>query len=182
MGSGLQAARESDTAIRLIQAMLEAGFPLEATIQAINSILILRSPQEVFATVDMALVDLTDGSLEMAKIGACPSYLVRHGEVELLAAKGLPLGIVDDIPVTRLQHRLHPGDCLVMISDGVFGGRAGAPRREDWVRKALQRQSDLDPQKLADELLAKAVGRQPGIHLDDAAVLVASLRRAAAGG
>jgi len=182
MGSGVQAARESSTAIRLIQAMLEAGFPLEATIQAINSILVLRSPQEVFATVDLALVELGDGSVEMAKIGACPSYLVRNGEVELLAAKGLPLGIVDDIAVTRLQSRLHPGDYLIMISDGVFGGKAGVPRREDWVRRALAGHEAADPQRLAEELLAEAVGRQPGITLDDAAVLVARLHRTAGSG
>jgi stage II sporulation protein E len=183
MGSGTTAARESLTAVRLVQAMLEAGFSLEATMQTINSVLYLRSSREAFTTIDLALADLHDGRLDMVKIGACHSYLLRDGEVQLLAAKSLPLGIVDDVPVTRITQQLRQGDYLVMVSDGVFNGRSAVSKREDWLARTLARTgSTLSPQELADALLAEASARQRRGPDDDVTVLVANLRRRGASG
>ncbi|MDP2872823.1 MAG: SpoIIE family protein phosphatase [Bacillota bacterium] len=183
MGSGTAAARESITAVRLVEAMLDAGFSLEATMDTINSVLYLRSSQEAFTTIDLALADLHDGHLDMVKIGACPSYLLRDGQVQVLAAKGLPLGIVDDVPISRITQQLRQGDSLVMISDGVFGGRSAVSRREDWLARTVARTGGtLSPQELADALLSEASARQPRGPDDDMTVLVASLRRRGAAG
>lgn len=178
MGSGMTAARESITAVRLVQAMLDAGFSLEATMQTINSVLYLRSSREAFTTIDLALTDLHDGHLDMVKIGACPSYLLRDGEVQMLSAKGLPLGIVDDVPVSRITQQLRQGDALIMISDGVFGGRSAPSRREDWLARTVARTGGtLSPQELADAILGEASARCKHGEDDDMTVLVASLRR-----
>lgn len=183
MGCGSAAARESITAVRLVQAMLDAGFSLEVTIETINSVLYLRSSRESFTTIDLALADLHDGHLDMVKIGACPSYLLRDGRVHLLSAKGLPLGIVSDVPVTRLTQQLRLGDALVMVSDGVFGGRGVVSRREDWLARTVARTAHtLSPQELADAILGEAAARRRQREDDDMTVLVASLRRRAASG
>ncbi len=183
MGSGTTAAHESATAVRLVQAMLDAGFSLEATMETINSVLFLRSSREAFTTMDLALADLHDGHLDMVKIGACPSYLLREGEVQMLSANGLPLGIVDDVPVSRITQQLRHGDSLIMISDGVFGGRSAVSRREDWLARTVTRTGGtLSPQELADAILGEASSRRKPGEDDDMTVLVASLRRRGASG
>ncbi len=183
MGTGLNAARESVTAVRMVEAMLDAGFDLETTMHTINAALFLRSPREAFATVDLALADLADGRLDMVKVGACPSYLWRDGQVALLEAKGPPLGILDSVPISGLHARMRPGDILVMVSDGVFGGRAGLPRRHDWLRRAISRHApERSPQELAEDLLMAAAERQRNGRGDDMTILVAGLRRPAGSG
>jgi len=183
MGKGLAAARESVTAVRMVEAMLDAGFSLETTMHTINTALFLRSPQEAFTTIDLSLVDLADGRLDVVKIGACPSYIYRDGRLRLLEVKSPPLGILDSIHITGLSMLLRPGDVLVMVSDGLYGGRAGLPRRNDWLRRAIERHgSELGPQGLSDLLLASAVERQDRAPSDDMTVLVASLRKRGSSG
>jgi serine phosphatase RsbU (regulator of sigma subunit) len=178
MGKGLVAARESVTATRMVEAMLEAGFGLETTLHTINAALFLRSPQEAFTTIDLALLDLADGRLDLVKVGACPSYLYRDGKLRLLEVKSPPLGILDSIEVAGLRAQLRPGDLLVMVSDGVYAGKAGLPRRQDWLARAIERHgADGAPQGLADQLVEAAASRQRLGLADDMTVIVASLRR-----
>lgn len=178
MGKGLAAARESATAARMVEAMLEAGFGLDTTLDTINAALLLRSSREAFTTIDLALVDLSDGRLDLVKVGACPSYLCRDGQLRTLESNSPPAGILDRVRAAGVRATLRPGDLLVMVSDGVFAGQPGPRRRGDWLARAVQRHDGKGPpQELADHLLALAASRQRHGPADDMTVLVASLRR-----
>ncbi|MDD4335357.1 MAG: stage II sporulation protein E [Desulfotomaculaceae bacterium] len=175
MGSGPRAAMESGTTLSLLRYLLESGFGQDLAIKTINSILVLRSPGESFATVDMAVINLCNGQADFVKIGAVATFFVRGGQVELIKASSLPVGIVDDIEVSTVSRVLEPGDLLVMVTDGVLESYKGEGDREEWLAGILSDVTDMHPQEVAELFLklaqtgAGGAGRAP----DDMTVLVA---------
>jgi len=118
MGSGPRAAAESKATIVLLERLLEAGFKKEVVLRSVNSLLQLRTGDEIFATVDMALIDLVEGEVELIKIGAAPSIVKRGKEVFSIGGPSLPLGILSQVEVESYLEMLQPNDLLVMVTDG----------------------------------------------------------------
>src|SRR5699024_6260804 len=54
MGNGHRAREESEETLRLLQQILQTGIPEHIAIKSINSILSLRTTEEIFATLDLA--------------------------------------------------------------------------------------------------------------------------------
>jgi stage II sporulation protein E len=182
MGIGPAAALESSAAIDVLTQLMKAGFEREFAVRTVNSILLLRSSEESFATVDMMLLDLFSGEAEFVKIGACPTYIKRDGEVHEVQRSSLPAGILSAIDVEVHGRLLRPGDLVVMVSDGLLGveGQSRAGHEScDWIPAALQHLAETDPAAVAQKLLAQArvtCGEQAG---DDMTVLVSQVRRRA---
>lgn len=177
MGAGVRAARESQTALGLMERLLGAGFPAAAAIRTINSVLLLRTTEDTFATIDLAVIDLATGDSEFTKIGACPSYLIRGDRLLTVRASSVPAGILGDIEVEPERWRLRPGDTLVMLTDGAFdragpAGRAAAHEAE--VVRCLRGHAQETPQALAQALIETA--GDDGRHPDDLVVLVARVQ------
>ena len=74
MGSGGRASEESCAAIELLEDFMETGFDKDIAIKMINSVLVLKSNEESFSTLDMAIIDLYSGIAEFIKIGAVSSF------------------------------------------------------------------------------------------------------------
>lgn len=173
MGKGRGARAESNQALLLARDMLEAGFSAETAIKALNSLLVLRG-SEKFATLDMAVIDNTLGTLRVFKTGAAPSFIKLGSKVELISGAGLPIGIVPGIEPRQVVRSLCPGQYLVMVSDGVIDGQG---RDEEWLIGQLQAMGNLAPSTMARQLLNRAarVGKQLE---DDATVMVVRIREA----
>ena len=177
MGAGSGAAAESSAAISLLQYLLESGFDRDLALKTLNSLLMLSSPEESFATVDMVVVDLYSGRVEFVKIGASPSFLVREGRVRLIRAESLPAGIISDIEVFAVTREMGPGDMLVMATDGILDAYQGDGDKEEWMSSVLQEVVNMQPQDVADLMLKLActgTGQQVK-PADDMTVLVARL-------
>jgi stage II sporulation protein E len=182
MGIGASAALESSAAIDVLTQLMRAGFEREFAVRTVNSILLLRSEEETFATVDMMLMDLYTGEAEFIKIGACPTYVRRDGEVHLVAAPSLPAGILSAIDVEVKELLLRPGDLVVMVTDGLCGGpdtSSGRQEAFDWIPAALAERAETEPAALARKLLAQARARRGEQAGDDMTVLVSQVKRRA---
>lgn len=179
MGAGPRAALESGTTISLLRHLLESGFGQDLAIKTVNSILVLRSPGESFATVDLAVLNLYSGQTDFVKIGAVPTFVIRGGRVGQIKASSLPVGIIEDIEVVSLSRALEPGDVLVMVTDGILDAYQGAGDREEWLAEVLLDVADLPPQEMAEILLKLAQTGAGGVTRvpDDMTVLVARLEK-----
>ncbi|WP_042761665.1 SpoIIE family protein phosphatase, partial [Streptococcus sobrinus] len=71
------------------QKILQSGIDEEIAIKSINSILSLRTTEEMFTTLDLAMVDLRDASAKFLKIGAIPSFVKRGNNVIKIEASNL---------------------------------------------------------------------------------------------
>src|SRR5699024_1862003 len=58
MGNGRRAQEESEETLRLLQQILQTGMPERVAIKSVNSILALRTTDEMFATLDLAVINL----------------------------------------------------------------------------------------------------------------------------
>ncbi|MGI6004241.1 MAG: stage II sporulation protein E [Christensenellales bacterium] len=176
MGSGERACAESRATVSLLAQFMKAGFDKEVMMRAINRLLILRSGEEMFATVDMCLFDLTQGVMEMTKIGAAPGYVIAGGQVEKAPSDTLPIGIVDDVRSATTLWQLSEGDGVVILSDGVTDVIGEDVMTE--LLELLWPQAKGDAQALADMVLETAMQCSGETVKDDMSVLVGWMRKA----
>lgn len=171
MGHGSKACDESRAAVELLEDYLAAGFEPGAAVMGVNDLLLKREKGEMFATMDLALVDLTRGQLRLLKIGAVQSYIKRGRELIALSGGALPMGIVDALSPFEGETQLQEGDVLVMLSDGVAD--AAGPQ-EGWLEKEIGQLALREPQAAAERLVERAAKRGAS---DDMTVLVARVFR-----
>ena len=146
MGSGEEAARESALAVRLLGRFLAAGAELALAVETVNTLLLNRGGDDMFATADLLVADLETGEAAIIKLAAGPTLLLRDGEARWIGGGRLPLGILEGVAPEERRLRLMPGDAILMASDGVTDAadpaaleailRAGAPAKET-ARRAL---------------------------------------------
>ncbi len=174
MGTGDKAYRQSSATISMLEKMMEAGFGKEMSIKTINSLLMLKSTEEIFSTIDMAVIDLHNGRAEFSKIGSAPSFIKRQGgKVEIVNSASLPMGILTDIEVHENSVQLKDGDFIIMVSDGIL--EANEEQGEEWLVNHLMATKTRNPQELADKILHEALSYTPNGPKDDMTVLVTKL-------
>jgi stage II sporulation protein E len=176
MGSGPKAAAESQTAVRLVERLLTAGLGKDVVLQTLNSVLGLRSTEECFATLDLALVDPYTATAEFIKVGSCPTLLKRGRTVTVINPGSPPLGILPVVTPAVVKKNLRSGDMLVMISDGVLECGDERAAGIDWLLNYVK-QSREEPKELALSILALAERRAGGVR-DDMTVLAVSVEAA----
>ncbi len=175
MGSGSRAAGESNRAVKFLERLLVAGFEVNAAVKTVNSLLLLRTPGESFATVDMAIIDTYSGETEFLKIGAAPSYVKRVREVATVKSSSLPIGIIQQIEIEPVKAAVVAGDIIVMVSDGVADASQRGADKENWLANYLRRIDGVQPHEIAGKILAKAIELSGGTTRDDMTVLVAKV-------
>ncbi len=168
MGSGENAMQQSHAALTLMVESLKAGYTRPQALELVNALMLMCTGREMFATMDLCVIDLHTGEAAFEKLGACASYVVRSGEVRAVGADTLPVGMLDHVDSQTLRMTLEPGDVVVMLSDGVF---LSFPGGEEALCKAIAGISWLHPQAIGERLIAQAI--DGGEAADDMAVLCA---------
>lgn len=172
MGSGSRAADESSAVISLLENFLEAGFDLGITIRTINSILMLRSREEMFATADLCIVDLVTANADFIKIGAVSTFIKRKDYVEVIRTPALPMGILEEIHAETVSITLEDGDMIVMLTDGVLDNIDSELDRDQWMANTISQLNTHNPQELVDYVMEETLKQSGGEIKDDMTVMV----------
>ncbi|MUG68820.1 stage II sporulation protein E [Paenibacillus campinasensis] len=172
MGNGERARLESSSALSILEQLLQSGMDEKLAIKSVNSILMLRSPDEIYATVDMALIDQYSARTTFMKIGSTPSFIKRGNEVIMVTASNLPIGIIQEIEVDLISLPLQVGDVLIMMTDGIYDAPGYAVNKELWMKRMIQEIDSSDPQEIADCLVEKVIRYQQNQIHDDMTVVV----------
>lgn len=175
MGNGERAQKESKATLELLQQLLHSGIDETISIKTINSILLLRSEEEMFSTIDLAIIDLFNGFTKFLKVGSTPSFIKRGNEVIVISSANLPVGIIQDIEVDSIGFNLQHGDILIMMTDGIFDSSKYAHNKEVWMKRIIQEIETTDPQGFADLLLEKVIRSVQGEIVDDMTVVVSKI-------
>lgn len=166
MGSGEYARKVSEAAISLIEAFYRAEMPQDNVLNTINKLLSFNR-DERFTCIDIAAVNLETGRADFVKIGSPAGIIMREGEIKVLESASLPLGILDSLHPTVCSEILKAGDIVVFMSDGITSAFPSATELYEF----LQEFKPLNPQNLADKILAGALEKAGHAVCDDMTVL-----------
>lgn len=119
MGSGSNAALDSEITSRLFKRLIRSGMSCQCAVKMINSVMIAKSDDESFATLDIAKINLETGELILCKSGAAATLIKYDNAVMMFSFSSNPVGIIPDPQTCVKECNFTEGNVLVMMSDGV---------------------------------------------------------------
>lgn len=165
MGHGKKANEISTTTLNLVENFYKSGFSSGTIISSLNKILLPRE-NENFVTLDVCVVDVSQGVADFVKMGASVSVIKSKNQCKMVYADSLPLGITN-ISSPKIQTVvLKEQDVVVLASDGIVDSFDSV---EDFVAY-VNNQNVVNVQMLADDVLEESLSRTR--HSDDMTVVV----------
>lgn len=119
MGSGKNAAIDSKITVSLFKRLIMGSIDAVTAINIINSVMLSKSADESFATLDAAKISHDSGELTLIKSGASATLIKHENSVMMVNASTFPIGIVNNTKPFVRKFDFSAGDCIVMLSDGV---------------------------------------------------------------
>lgn len=171
MGSGPEARKSSQIVTSMLKRLLNSGFEKNTSISLINSSL-LNVSDEVFATLDIAIIDLYKGTIEFIKNGACPTYIKNSKRTQIIKSRTLPTGVVKEVSADVFDKDIEENDLIVMVSDGILDSNIEYKNKELWIKYLIEDINILNPQKVADIILNESIDNNFGKVKDDMSVVV----------
>ncbi|MCU6762918.1 Stage II sporulation protein E [uncultured Roseburia sp.] len=174
MGCGVQACKESEMVIDLLEKFLEAGFHPETAIRMMNSAMVTHGENNLFSTVDIMNADLDSGQCEFYKIGAASTFIRKKDTVECLASVNPPVGVFSKMEIQNIRRQLHSGDFVVMVSDGVLD-HLHVPDANVAMAEIITSLDTNNPGQMAKQILEHILLYTGGQVRDDMTVMVAGI-------
>lgn len=175
MGSGAKARQSSTQSLRMLENLLLSGFDKNISLDLINTSLINQN-SEIFATLDIAIIDLYAGNIEFIKSGACPTYIKNNKKVQIIKSSSLPTGMVDTNNIQTFDRDIISGDILLMCSDGILDANIEYKNKELWIKYMLEDIETTNTKKIADLILNEAIDNNFGTIKDDMSVIVCKFK------
>ena len=153
MGTGRDAAFTSGVATLFLEKMLSAGNRPETALPMLSGILREKggsAGQECSTGVDLLTVDLLCGKACFYKCGAAPSFIRRGTDLFEISANTAPIGILPGADVRKVTYDILPGDCILLMSDGVIPAQSDDPPA--WLADLLIDNWSDDPVIMSDKI------------------------------
>ncbi len=170
MGSGNEARQSSNKALKMLENLLLSGFDKRTSLELINSSLINQN-EEIFATLDIAIIDLYCGNIEFIKSGACPTYIKHNNKVQIIKANSLPAGIINDTNLQSFDRDITEGEIMLMCTDGILDSNIEYKNKELWIKYLLEDIETTNTKKITDLVLNEAIDNNYGVAKDDMTVV-----------
>ncbi len=108
----------SKTAIR---GLAEAGNSLDEIFARVNNELCEGNESNMFVTVWMGILDLTNGDMRCLNAGhEYPAVMRNGGDFEMIRDPHRPpLGVLENMTYEGYEMHLDPGDCMYVYTDGI---------------------------------------------------------------
>jgi sigma-B regulation protein RsbU (phosphoserine phosphatase) len=130
-----------------LRALVHAWLPhrmadLAGLLRKLNAYLLATTPDDMFVTLFLAVLDVSAGRLRYVNAGHVPPLVLAGPEAEplCLSASGPVLGVLPDASFAEHRVRLKPGSLLAVFSDGITEARdrAGQMFHQRRVAEALR--------------------------------------------
>jgi sigma-B regulation protein RsbU (phosphoserine phosphatase) len=151
----------------LLSALLQGMFSIEAqgsdepssVVSRVNGALFRRGIESRFATLFFGVV-ATDGKLRYCNAGHNPPFVISATGAVRLEEGGPVVGLLPGVPYGQGEVQLHPGDRVVIFSDGVSEAMDGAGDEfgDDRLLAAIEAShggnEEVDAPRLVDDVIA----------------------------
>lgn len=171
IGTGRKANESSMQALAMLQSLLASGFDKNSSIELITSSLISKN-EEIFATLDIAIIDLYKGTIEMIKSGACPTYIKKNKRVQIIKSNSLPAGMINQDNIQVFDTDIQNEEIMLMCTDGILDSNIEYKNKELWIKYLLEDIETKNTKKIADIVLNEAIDNNFGKTKDDMSVII----------
>lgn len=180
-GKGLGAALLMSSLQARVQVLFEDCSRLAPQIRRLNRSIAANCPDNCFITFFAAVFDPATGELTYCNAGHnAPLLLQANGEVQMLDATCLPLGIKRDGIFEESRRRLEHDDVLVLYSDGVTEARNSETDEEFGEQRLIalvQQKRNASSASLVEAINADLLSFTQGALPADDVTLVVARRR-----
>ena len=145
MGSGSRAGIDSAFSCSMLSKMLKAGIDFDASMEMLNTSLLVKSQDESFATLDVCRINLCNGEISLYKAGSASTFVKCGNEFAELSGDGVPLGVEFDAEYSEKRFIAAAGDVIIMASDG-------ADIDKKWLKNILMRDKSVDLSSVIDTI------------------------------
>lgn len=121
MGTGTLANKDSKGIIESLEELLETGLDEASAMKCLQVMYSSWPSKERYSTLDYLQINLEAGVGIFLKFGACPSFLIRRGKIEMISCVGMPVGYEEN-HTPMIRKKLEADDLIVQISDGCIDG------------------------------------------------------------
>lgn len=166
MGNGSRARVDSAMACSVLSKLIKCGVSIKTALETVNTVLMVKSADESFATLDICQIDLNSGEGVVYKAGAATTYIKSEDKLVRAALSSAPAGLGGQLSVPAQKFTVSKGDVIVMMTDG-------AAPDEQWLSRELSQR--VEPAELS-ERIAKAA-RMDRTRDDDISVISLVLER-----
>lgn len=169
MGSGVEAQYESAATLRLLTSFLKSGFSVKTALGILNSAMCLNMNSEMYSTVDLFCMDLYTGEAELYKIGSAETIIMTGDEIKTITSSSIPVGILSDIQLDNKRFKLHEGDVILIMTDGIT--EAGyTVSKTDWIKQtAILPYENMED--MAEAIMDTAIEKEHGEAKDDMSII-----------
>ena len=150
-GKGISAALLASNIQGMLYSQLSAGASLTEAVQTVNTFLCSRVSGIKYATLIAAKL-CPSGELEILNCGHLPPAIVKDGQVHLIEAGNMPVGLFCEATFNSSRLELSPGAKLVLYTDGLTEAEnaKGDDYGQDRLLECLK--ADCDMQSLFDSV------------------------------
>ncbi len=163
----------------LVSGILRSHAPIEPSpaemLSAVNFSLGERRIDGQFVSLVYAVWDDLHRTIQIANSGLPRPIYCHDGEIEIVDATGLPLGLFDDAEYDEFSFQANSGDLFVFFSDGILdatnlsGDLFGRRRTEEIVQQSC----GLSAQSVVDNLFKAVEEHSAGVETFDDQTIVA---------
>ncbi|HEX6387775.1 MAG TPA: SpoIIE family protein phosphatase [Anaerolineae bacterium] len=152
-----------------------------AVLRSVHHLLLALGEANMFVTAFYGVVDGSSRQLTYARAGHDLPLLLRDGGVQRLGGSGTVLGFpdLDEMPLAEERLELHPGDRLVLYTDGLTDALDENDRFFGLERLMilLRSHADLSPYELCQTIFAALAAYQGTAEpFDDMTMLVVEVK------
>lgn len=148
MGTSYRAQQESERVIEMMRNCLSYQMNPETAMHTMHYVLSLKTHTDFYATLDFGLLDLQRGELWCWKAGGMTTYILRGSDVIKVESRTAPIGFMTNFSIETERQVLQDGDCIVMVSDGLFSSEENWQTQEQmflqFVRHSVRKQVQLN--------------------------------------
>ena len=163
MGSGKSAALESKMVVSMFRKLITSGVEYSSAIRLINSIMLNKSRNEAFATLDDVKVDLDTCGLVVIKSGASATLIRHKSQVIKITSPTFPIGIIQEAEAFAREYDFERNDIIIMLSDGI------SENEYHFIKELLLRKDNLE--QIVNEICDKSEKFIGGKRRDDITVI-----------
>ena len=147
MGSGSRARVDSAMACSVMSKLIKSGISLKVALETVNTVLMIKSADESFATLDICRIDLNSGECAVYKAGAATTYIKTSDKLIRASLSSPPAGLGGRLTVPAQKFTVGSGDVIIMMTDGIVPN-------EKWLSKELSHR--VDPKELSERIAVAA--------------------------